>query len=158
MEEFHITKTKTKDIEDIVSMAIDFFNESCYAGLTYDSEKYREILLGNIDNHYVGSFVCRDNEEKLMGFVHVFAQNSFTKELIGELYQFFVCKEARGTKVARMLVEKACKQFDEWGCARSYCETSAGFSDERNMGYFKNNYPLYLIRKPFQVTLRRSNF
>jgi hypothetical protein len=46
--------------------------------------------------------------------------------------------EKRVTDVARLLVEGAVKQYEEWGCARAYCEASPGISHRDHLGLFKN--------------------
>jgi GNAT superfamily N-acetyltransferase len=139
--EFFIRDTTLGDMEEILDAAREFFEESNFAesGLTVDLENYRRTVTQYWRLASVKSFLARrvqDNE--LLGYVHVYCQKDYTVELIGETFQFYVRKDARGSLVGRALVEAACRQFDEWGCARSYVDCSPGMQNEKHLQTFIN--------------------
>ena len=103
--EFNLTRTNMFDIDEITDCAVRFYQESDMQGaLTADPVKYRNMLANFINNPAVGSFLCRNDKDKIVGYIHIYNQDDYTKELVADLFQFWVDPEARGTGVARALV------------------------------------------------------
>lgn len=116
------------DIPDVCAAATEFFQESSFRKQTLRIDKYAKMLTDYIGNTYVQSFVCyMDNE--LAGYIHIYCQDDYTDELIGELYQFYVRKKFRGKGIARMLVDAADVKWAQWGCVKAYADANPGFDD-----------------------------
>jgi len=138
---FTVSKAGRGDVYDITSAAIAFYQESDFAGkLPPNPDKYKGLLYEFIDNPYVASFVARDNESQdLLGYIHIYCQNDYTDDLVGEMFQFYVSPKARATGVSRALVDAAVAQYKQWGCKRAYAEASPGFADDgKNIRLFVN--------------------
>lgn len=138
IEEYPTEKLTRMRFEPMLDCAQTFFDESNFNGvLTPSRPKYRKLLEYHIANSQAAGYVAMDNEV-VVGYVLIYCQDDYTEEMIGELFQFFVRKEYRGTMVARSLIKRACDQWDEWNCKRTYAEAAPGFEDVRNLMLFKN--------------------
>jgi len=138
---FFIRDAMHSELKQIVSLAAEFFKESNFsrAGLTVDLAQYEKTLQNYWRYPSVKSIVALDEATgELLGYVHVYAQRDYTVELVGEMYQFYVRKDARRSHVPRALVEAACRQFDDWGCVRSYAECAPGLPDKKSIMTFTN--------------------
>lgn len=137
---YTIRESGVTDINDITTAAIRFFAESDMDGvLTVNPDNYVRLLHGSLGQPNVKSFHARDYDGNVVGYIHVYYQNDYTTERVGELFQFFVAPEARGTGLARDLVARATEQFRAWGCVRAYVEVSSGFKDNgQNNKKFSN--------------------
>lgn len=137
---FTIQDAEWQHIDQIVALALDFFKESNFSrsGLTVDPVAYRKTITNYWRYPSVKSIIALNDAGDVLGYCHVYCQRDYTIERVGELYQFYVKPEARGTGVSRALVEAACKQFDAWECARSYAEGAAGLPDEKQLKTFAN--------------------
>lgn len=129
--EFHAYQANMFDVEDIVAAAIRFHGESDNAGIVhYNEDKYRSLVTAYICNQYVASFVARDKSDQLIGYIHIYCQDDWTEEMIGEMFQFYVAPEWRGRGVARELVGLADQKWKEWGCKRVYAEAASGVNPQ----------------------------
>ena len=139
---FTVSKAGRGDVYDITSAAIEFYKESDFLGrLEPNPDKYKGMLYEFIDNPYVASFVARADtkEQELLGYIHIYCQNDYTDDLVGEMFQMYVAPKARGTGVSRKLIEAAVEQYKAWGCKRAYSEASPGFNDGgKNIRLFVN--------------------
>jgi GNAT superfamily N-acetyltransferase len=137
---FKILRAGWFDIPEIVNLASRFFAESNFSErLHEDKAKHTATLQEFIDNPYVASFIARGDDDELLGYIHIYCQNDYTEERIGEMYQMFIKPEARATGVSRGLVTAAVEQYKKWGCKRAYAEASPGFNDDgRNVKLFEN--------------------
>lgn len=138
---FLVREAMQSEIPAIVELAGEFFKESNFSrsGLTVDLAAYRKTIENYWRYPSVMSIValCRDTGQ-LLGYVHIYCQRDYTVELVGEMYQFYVRPDARGTLVPRELVRAACAQFDAWGCKRSYAECAPGLPDQKSVKTFAN--------------------
>lgn len=133
-----IRPAELSDVPEICAAAVEFFNESSFRRLNIRVDKYRRLIEGHINNPYCQSIIARVNSE-LVGYIHIYCHDDYTDELIGELYQFYVRKQYRGTGVARCLVDAACKQWRDWGCVRAYSDANPGFDDNgKSVILFRN--------------------
>ena len=130
-----------EDIDDMLELSRDFFKESNFnQKLTLDLEVYRELILEFIDDPQVASIICVDAETGFIcGYFHIYCERHYTQELVGEMFQFYVKPEYRGTKAARLIIESAKKWYKEKGCARAYFDADPGFDDDgRNIKLITN--------------------
>ena len=138
---FLIRPTTWHDLDRVADLAFQFFQESNFSrgGLTVDLEAYKRTIKNYWRNPFVTSFLAiEEDTAEILGYVHIYAQRDYTVELVGEMYQFYVIPRARGSRVARALVQAACDKWDEWGCARAYCEAAPGMQDEKHLMTFRN--------------------
>lgn len=125
-------------VEQIVALGCRFFDESDFHNnLNVDADEFRRTIKDHMGLPSVAAKIAVHNGV-VVGYVLIYCQKDYTKELIGELYQFYVCPEYRGTPTARLLVQAAINQYDDWGCVRAYAEASPGFSDPRHLKLFEN--------------------
>lgn len=120
--------------KDTASM---FFHESRNDSLTIDVDKFAARILEASAYPTVRAFVYMDSGA-CRGYAIINCSDDFTQELIGDMYQFYVRPDARGSEVARSLRDAVCKQFDEWGCAISYVCADTGIDDGRSVSMFRN--------------------
>lgn len=127
------------DITLVTEAACEFFAESDWQGrATLRKDKYAKLLEQYCGHPYVKSILAFvDNA--LAGYIHIYCQDDYTEELIGELYQFYVRKPYRGTKVARLLSQAADEQYKAWGCLRGYVEEAHGGSGRMMSSKLFNN-------------------
>lgn len=122
-----VRRMEEKDIDVMADVALEFFLESDQKTLTLRRDKYEAMLYDYMANEYVRSFLAIDEEtQNVAGFIHIYCQDDYTDELIGEMYQFYVRAPYRGTHAGRALVAAANQQYEKWGCARAYCEVGHG--------------------------------
>lgn len=137
-EEFPVEKLNRMRFEPLMDCAQCLFDESNFNGvLTASRDKYRHLLNHYVSSPYVAGFIAMDNEV-VVGYVLIYCQEDYTVERVGELFQFFVRPEYRGSMVARSLIKAATQQWDEWGCVRTYAEAAPGFDDIKHLMLFKN--------------------
>jgi len=159
---FFIRDAYQSEIPQIVKLAGQFFLESDFSrsGLTVDLNRYRKTLENYWRYPSVKSIVAISEEEEnygeVLGYVHVYMQQDYTVESVGEMYQFYVQPKARGSRVPRALVEAAVKQFDEWGCARSYAECAPGLPNEKHLKTFSNLWAKFGYRQVGVTLLRQA--
>lgn len=158
---FIVREAMHSEIPAIVRLAKDFFDESNFSrsGLTADLDAYRRTIENYWRYPSVKSFVALDSDNgDLLGYVHVYMQQDYTVEKVGEMYQFYVVPRARKTPVTRELVAAACHQFDEWGCARSYCECAPGLPDEKSIKTFSNLWRKFGYVEVGVTLMREANY
>ena len=135
---FDIVTMEAEHLDLVVEAGVEFFNESNLNGwLTVNRAGYRTMLEDSLDNGGVASFLAVSCNQ-VVGYIHIYCQNEYTVEPVGELFQFFVRPEWRGTGVARSLIEAAQAQYIAWGCKRAYAEAAPGLRDPRHLNLFRN--------------------
>jgi len=122
-----------EEINLVADMAVRFFKESAMGGLTYDRKRYIEFLEHNWNSKYTECIVAVEGD-KMVGYASGFATDGYTKELVGELFQFYVTPEFRGTMVARKLAKAMTDRFKMWGCSTAHVQSYSGI----NVGKFRN--------------------
>lgn len=134
-----IFKANKTSLDEMFVLATDFWHESNFhsAGLTLKEDHWKSLVSSHIEQNDTAAICARVNG-KIVGYVLIYYQTDYTYEPIGEMFQFYVCPEFRKTNVARMLVQAAVNQYNEWGCARAYCEASPGISMRDHLSLFKN--------------------
>lgn len=131
------------DMEQVCRLAERFFYESSFRGLTINLDAYRKTIMDYYRYPSVKSLVAVTDQGDIVGYIHIYCQQDYTVELIGEMYQFYVAPEYRGTKVSRSLIEGAVAQYKMWGCAVAYCECAPGMEDEKHLQTFSNLWVKY---------------
>lgn len=125
-EHLVIREITESDLDAVTLAAEEFYAESDHRGpLTPRPDKYKVMLQKYIGNPFVKSFLAFQDGE-LAGYIHIYCQDDVTDEFIGEMYQFYIRKQFRGTGAARQLVNAADQQFQKWNCFRAYSEVAHG--------------------------------
>ena len=126
-------------LDELFTLAENFWHESNYNNgkITLAPHFWKDTVRQHIGLDDTAAICVRHNE-KIVGYVLIYYQTDYTIERIGEMFQFYVTPDYRGTEVARMLVDAAVNQYKEWGCVRAYCEASPGISFKDHLGLFRN--------------------
>lgn len=134
--EINIYEAAKSDIPEIVALAETFYAESDNNGkLTPDPQGWTKVLEEGFVNQYCCPIIAVV-EGKIVGYVLIYCQNDFTKELVGAMLQMYVSKPYRATRVARLLSHFADEKFKQWGCKRSFVECGTGV--EKAAELFRN--------------------
>jgi GNAT superfamily N-acetyltransferase len=142
------------DVEEICTLAERFFQESNFHGsLTLDPKGWRKTVSDNIDNPDAAAVIAVV-EGKIVGYCLIYCQRDYTVEAVGEMFQFYIMPEYRGTIVARSVLKYVMRQYDEWGCVRCYAEASPVMTDERHLKMFENLWSKYDYSKVGVVMMR----
>jgi len=154
--DFTISRGTRGDIDDIVASATRFYESTDQHGrLTINKGNYRATLEEFIDNPYVCSLLARAASGELLGYMHIYCQNDYTVEMVGEMFQMYVEPAGRGKGVSRALVEAALEQYKKWGCVRLYAEGAAGIEDGGvNDKLFENLWTRYGYKKQGIVMMK----
>lgn len=126
-------------IDEIFVLAENFWHESNYnkGGLTLKPDHWKQTVSSHM-GHPNTAALCAVIEDKIVGYVLIYYQTDFTEEKIGEMFQFYVSPEFRGSEVSRSLVKAAIDQYEAWDCKRAYCEASPGLANEKHLRFFRN--------------------
>lgn len=119
MSKFTIRSALTSEVDQLLQAAEEFFYEGEFRSLTFDRECYRNHLLNYLSD-ISSDVISAWDEDTLCGYVIIFCTREYTKENVGDQYQFYVRPDYRGTGVSRLLVDAAEKRFDDWNCAISH--------------------------------------
>ena len=151
-----------EDIPDICEAAKELFAESNFSELTLDIERYADILDYYVEQRDIAaSILCVDDRSGfILGYIHIYYAQDYTVERIGEIFQFFVRKDYRGTKAARMLIASALRWYESKDCVRAYFDADPGFDDGgKNIKLVRNllaKFDYVPTGHSFQVDLRRT--
>lgn len=136
--EFIIRRGWKTDLDQLVDLAADFYDESNFLGpLRISKENYKKTIAPYIENDNVAAILAV-KDGVILGYLHIYWQTDFTIERIGEVYQFYVRPDYRGSGVARALVETAVAQYAKWNCVRGYVEAAPGMDKPEHLKLFEN--------------------
>lgn len=145
--DYIIRKAWRADIPQLVELGARFYAESNFRGsMEMSKVNYQRTLEKYIDLPRVAAILAVKDGE-VLGNAYIYAQNDYTEETVGELYQFYVRPEYRGTGVARSLAESAVLQYAEWNCKRAYVEGSPGFDQLQHLPQFENLWGRFGFKK-----------
>jgi GNAT superfamily N-acetyltransferase len=117
------------DIDEFMDVAEAFFRESRNRDYTVDLKRYRHLILASVGVPSVSILVAVE-DGIVAGYAILNLMMDFTQEPIGDMYQFYVRPEYRGSGVARGLRDAVVKRFDEWGCPLSHISADAGIDED----------------------------
>jgi GNAT superfamily N-acetyltransferase len=146
--EFEIRKATRADIPQLVELGARFYKESNFiGGLEVSRENYKKTISKYIEGFYSVAGIVAVVDGQIVGYLHIYFQQDFTVERIGEVYQFYVTPEYRGTAVSRSLVESANLQYAEWNVSRGYVEASPGMEAGEHLKLFENLWGRFGYKK-----------
>jgi GNAT superfamily N-acetyltransferase len=153
--QFTIKKLDRLLLPAAMDCARTFFYESDFSTtLTPDPEKYEKLITSYVGTPDAAGILAVDDNGKVLGYAHIYRQNYYTKEWIGEMFQFYVRPETRGTQVARSIAKAVTQQFDECVTARDYIEAAPGLSDPSAVKLFCNLWRKFGFRDVGQTMQR----
>lgn len=148
--QYTVRKATPDDLQDFIGIASMFFHESDNAGrVTPRADKFATFFTGALElPDEIAILLAFDQDGRIGGYSIPIVQRVFSTEPIGDLYQFYVAGDHRGSGCARMLVEATVAQYDAWGCAISYSYAAAGVAGptgqpEKNVALFRNLWQKY---------------
>lgn len=140
---FDIVTMGPEHLDLVVEAGLEFFAESnLHPWLTVNTAGFRTMLEESIGQPNIRSILAVSCGQ-VVGYIHIYYQTEYTVEPVGELFQFFVRPEWRGTGVARALLEESQRQYRAWGCKRAYAEAAPGLRDPRHLNLFRNLFGKY---------------
>jgi GNAT superfamily N-acetyltransferase len=117
------------DIHEFMDAAENFFRESRNRDYSVNLERYRSLILASVGVNTVSVLVAVE-DGIVAGYAILTVMRDFTDEPIGDMYQFYVRPEYRGSGAARGLRDAVVKRFDEWGCPLSHVSADAGIDED----------------------------
>lgn len=153
--DYEIRLATTADIDAIVDTALIFWHSSNHAvNRSQNPVKFKQLM-----REYMGRSCTRIiiavREGKVIGYIMIYAEADYKDALDGELYQFFVHPDYRGSGVGRDLVEMAVQVYDDWGCDVCYAIGSAEVG-ENELVHFRNLFAKFGFVETGIVMTRRK--
>ncbi len=122
--DYEVKIAEDSDIALLVDTALQFWNESGHSSNnTENPEKYKAFLREEMTKP-ARRIIIAKHADRVIGYHIIYAMADYKDALDGEMYQFFVHPEFRGSGVARDLVEMAVQTWDDWGCDVNYAIAS----------------------------------
>lgn len=122
--DYEIKRATDEEIDALVDTALGFWNESGHSvNESADPEKYKAFLKDMSQKDGVRIIVAVIGP-RVIGYHIIYCLADYKNKLDGEMYQFFVHPDFRGSGVARDLVEIAVQTWDDWGCDVNYAIAS----------------------------------
>lgn len=139
-EEFHyeLKRANVADVPRIVDCALKFWGESKQS-LTgdVDPQRFHEFLVDSLVNRPGCRIYFAEHDGMVIGYIAVYVQADYKDSLDGEMYQFYILPEYRGSGVARDLVGLAVQFWRDAGCKTMYAIASPEVG-ETNLSQFRN--------------------
>lgn len=137
------------DLPMLLKMGEVFCKESGW-GWTYSEENairtfYTAIIHPEMD------ILLTENDGKIYGGCIVAIENDFQVETVGDILEFYVSPESRGSGAGRELLKAVCEWFDGHGCVNIFVKATA------NIGFdqaFINLFSKYGFRVFSSVLVR----
>lgn len=137
---YQVVKADIEHLDRLMRLSQEFFDESNFAGImTYAPQRWRENLIAAWESDAFMTLIVNDpTDGRTVGYAHIVREAAYTVEALGEIYQWFIEKDARGRGAARALRDAVNLQFDRWDCRLRYVECSAGLDAGKNDKQFFN--------------------
>ena len=132
------TRMNKYDIDSFIECASRFIKESRYECLEPNMDQYRSIILKALKRKGWVSILVAKDDKRVIGYAILSICLDYTAKPFGDMYQFYVLPEYRGTKVGRTLAGMVAEQFDLWGCQISHVCADAGMDEDTTMHLFHN--------------------
>jgi len=132
--EYHALRVGYREIDQIIAMSSVFFTESNYGGrMTFSPENLRKHLICAWSGGDFVTIMLIAADGRGAGYAHVQRDAMFTREPVGDLYQFYILPDHRATGGARVLRDAVVAQYRAWGCKMWYAESGAGLPGKNDM-------------------------
>lgn len=157
-EEFDYTVrlATPEDVPAIVETALTFWHESNHSeNHSEDPEKYATFLSENMINRDGVRVIIAEVEGKVVAYHIIYVMADYKNKPDGEMYQFYVHPDYRGTPIARDLVEMAVQHWDDWGCDVAYAIASPEVGNIE-LSLFRNLFAKFGFKETGIVMTRRK--
>lgn len=119
-----ITRVATvNDLPMLIKMGEVFCKESGW-GWTYSEENALRSFYTAINHPEMDIVLCLKDDE-LYGACIVATENDFQIETVGDIAEFYVAPESRGSGAGRELLKAACEWFGERKCVNIFVKATA---------------------------------
>lgn len=157
--EYEIKLAETEsDIDALVKTALEFWYESGHSDAVQSEnpDKYKIFLKEQLGKDGRRIIIAKQGE-RVIGYHIIYCLADYKDELDGEMYQFFVHPEFRGSGVARDLVEMAVQTWDDWGCDTNYAIASPELGNIE-LSQFRNLFAKFgFVETGIVMTRRKSH-
>lgn len=136
----HIKRLAQEDIEAFLITAETFFNESRYGSLNANRENYTAIVRKSVEHPDVVAILLAYTPDwkQVAGYAILNTFNDYTEEPMGDMYQFYVHPEHRGSMAGRKLAQAVVTMFDAWKCPISHVCADTGIDNGLSVKLFRN--------------------
>lgn len=118
--------TRLADVNDLpllLEMGRVFCKESGW-GWTYSEENAIRSFYTSITHPEMDIILCLEGD-KLYGAAIVSTENDFQVETVGDIAEFYVSPESRGSGAGRELLKACCDWFEERKCVNIFVKATA---------------------------------
>lgn len=145
-----VRKSTINDLPSLISLGRSFLEESSW-GWTYNEDNAARSFY-NYMNHPECACLQVMDGDKLLGCSMIAYENDFQDETIGDINEFYILPEGRGTGAARELLSAVCDWFDSHNCKNVFVK-STGYIGQNKA--FENLFGKYGF-KVFSVVMVRG--
>lgn len=115
------------DLPKLVDLGREFMTEGRW-GWTYSDSRAAKTFLTSI-LHPECDTVVVEEDGRLLGAAVLSYENDFQIENVGDIVEFYVVKDARGTGAGRMLLDAACEWFDKHNCVNVFVKATGNIEN-----------------------------
>lgn len=112
------------DLPELIKLGEMFCKESGW-GWTYSEENALRSFYTAMVHPEMEIIVSVNEDGNMVGVCMVSTENDFQVQTVGDIMEFYVSKDGRGTGVGRELLKYACDWFDERGCVNVFVKATA---------------------------------
>lgn len=120
-------KANINDIPQLLEVTKSFLLESQW-GWTYNEANSINSFLLAITHDDMDVIVVDDSGIKAVSVLST--ESDFTNEIVGDIVEFYVMPDARGTGAGRALLKASCDWFDEKGCVNVFVKATANIGND----------------------------
>lgn len=140
------------DLPMLISLGEVFCKESGW-GWTYSEENATRTFYTTIVHPDMDTLLVMDGD-KVLGACIVSVENDFTVETIGDVVEFYVSPDSRGTGAGRELMKFMCDWFDERKAINIFVKSTAHIGEGKA---FENLFSKYGFNVFSHVLVRGKN-
>lgn len=141
-----VTSATLDDIPELLALAKQFLTESNW-GWTFNEDNAIKSFYTNIVLPECDVLQIKDDKGEVLGCVMVSIENDFQDENVGDIQEFYIKPEARGTGAGRELLKAACDWFDDNKCVNVFVKATANIGkDAAFVNLFKKyNFEVFSV-------------
>lgn len=121
-------KATINDLPRLIEIAEQFLNESNW-DWTFNKENAVKTFYTSI-MHPECDTIVSEKDGKIEGLCIVSYEQDFTDEKIGDIVEYYVTPEGRGTGLSRELLQGVCEWFDGYECKNVFVKATANIGKD----------------------------